>query len=428
MLESYAITEENSQGREYKTLHSSEDKRNEFERDFSRVMNSTYARQLRQKTQVFASDIGNDFFRSRLDHSMEVAGIAKSIATSLNINPDLASVLGLSHDLGHAPFGHLGQDVLNDLMKGHGGFEHNIQSLRIVDELEISYYPQHVGLNLMYESREGLLKHCSKENAIKLGAIARRHLTGKQSFLEAQVVDLADAISYLHADLEDAFHFKLLTPEHFEEIPNFIESFNKLHKEMPNIYDKLPTLDEFMNPKTAKQLQTVRGIVRSTIKTMLSTSINNVIKNSKENIYSYSIKTVDDVKNHPKELIVFSDSQYLAHKTLKKFSREKIYNNPFVLNERKMHKDVLTTIFNYYKDNPKLLELNGLPRENVPLNEKENDFYRKLCDYVSGMTDRYANQQYQEIIQYGKVLEREERFQERLKSKQFNNKSKTYNI
>lgn len=427
MLETYAIKEENSRGREYKVLNNPSEQRNEFQRDFSRVAHSVYFRKLRHKTQVYSSDIGNDFFRSRLDHSLEVVEIAKSISKALHVNTDLASVLALSHDIGHAPFGHLGQDVLDELMKDHGGFEHNIQALRILDKLDTTYLPFHLGLNLMYETREGLLKHCSEENAEKLGGIAERHKKnpkiGKQSFLEAQIVDWSDAIAYLHSDLEDAFNFKILTPKHFEKIPKFMESYIELKEKLKDDgLDKnlitnfqLPTNDSFFNPKTAKEQAFNKGVIKYVINNMLKISISDIIENSKHNILESGIKTVDDVRNHKKELVSFSDKMLKEHLALKEFSSKNIYKVPFVLNERKSHEQIIKTLFNYYLENIDLLKLNNV--------SGEKDEYRIVCDYVSGMTDKYASQQYQEIIKHGKVLERTERFEEIFNDKENNIKS-----
>lgn len=385
-LASYAITDENSKGRQY-PIKKAQD-RNEFERDFDRILHSGAHRKLRAKTQVFPHDAAGDIYRSRYDHSMEVCQIAKSISGGLGLNQHLAATLAICHDIGHAPFGHLGQDTLDELMSNHGGFEHNIQALRIVDILECPYFPEHEGLNLMFETRAGLLKHCSIENARSLGPIAERHLIGEQGSLESQVVDKSDAIAYVHADLEDAFVLGLLKPTDLFDAPGYMQAWERVKKEHPNF--ELPSNDSYQS-KSRDEIRATKGIVRTIIREMLSHSLKDLKNNSEIRIKDSRIITPDDAKSYSEELIKFTDNQYKLHKDLKKYSRTNIYEHPQIDSNRQIQKQMVVDLFNAYTKDPREMSGNGV--------DPKEDFYRSLADYISGMTDRFAVMEHKRILE-----------------------------
>lgn len=383
-LASYAITDENSKGRQYPIKKSSD--RNEFERDYDRVLHSASHRKLRTKTQVFPHDAEGDIYRSRYDHSMEVCQIAKSLAKNLGLNQDLAATLAICHDIGHAPFGHLGQDTLDELMAEHGGFEHNVQALRIVDKLESPYYPEYEGLNLTYETRAGLLKHCSIENARILGPVANRHLIGEMGTLESQIVDKSDAIGYVHADFEDAFMLGVLKPTDLKEAPGYMQAWERVRKAHPSF--DLPLNDNYLSGGR-DEVRATRGIVRTIIRDMLSHSMNDLRMNSEMRIRDSGIITPDDAQAYREELIRFTDEQYKLHKDLKKYSKINIYEHPQIDSNRQIQKGMIIDLFNAYSADPSIITGNGLdPRES---------FFRSLADHISGMTDRFAVMEHKRI-------------------------------
>ena len=230
-LARYAVSEATSRGRE--CVEAEPSSRSEFQRDRDRIIHSTAFRRLEYKTQVFVNHEG-DLFRTRLTHSIEVAQITRSIARALALNEDLAEAIALAHDLGHTPFGHAGQSALNDCMRPHGGFEHNLQSLRTVDSLE-AHYADFDGLNLMYETREGILKHCSRENAEKLGALGQRFINNQQPGLEAQLANLADEIAYNNHDIDDGLRSGLITLEQMAEVEVFAAQRRVVAEKYPGL-------------------------------------------------------------------------------------------------------------------------------------------------------------------------------------------------
>lgn len=407
-LASYAVTEHNTPGRQYEVTETFD--RDPFQRDYTRVLHCSHMRLLRQKTQVFPSNAEGDKFRTRYDHSMEVDQNARAISRLLGLNEDLSGTLAIVHDLGHAPFGHLGQDTLNDLMKNHGGFEHNVQALRIVDKLENSYYPEHEGLNLMFASREGILKHCSIEDAIKIGHVASRHLPGqeKQSFLESQVVDLSDAISYVHSDLEDAFVMRLLTMDKMKEAPGFMYAWEKLNTLKPNVYHMLPT-DSMMDGKDRDASRYAEGTVKATIRMMLSKAIGDVSNNSRERIFDSNIKTHEDARNYHENLVRFTDEHYKMHRELKNFSRTFIYEHPRIDNVREVQKQILIDLFNAYEKDHSEMSGKGI--------DPKEDFHRSLADHISGMTDSFALREHERLLKNRPELMIEEKNQVNKKRK-----------
>lgn len=365
-LANYAVSINNTKGRKYEIEGTSG--RNPWERDKARILHSSAFRRLQYKTQVFENNEG-DNFRTRLTHSLEVAQIAVTISKALNLNESLAETLALAHDLGHAPFGHTGQDVLNELMEGHGGFEHNFNTLRIGYELE-SPYIEHKGLNLTYETLEGMLKHCSDKKAKELVAsednflvdIGKRFLLRKSPTLEAQVVDWADAIAYLHADMEDAINMSILEPKDMSRLSNKFEEY----------WNKTKTSNKSLPPKDHR-------IIHQTIREMMSDSITDLITTSATLIRNCKIKTLEDVRNQP-ELIQFSSHEKNEHLQLKRASRKLIYEHPEIILTHEIQAEKIKRIF-------QSLEINNdlIPCLNK---DKSENIYLDICDTIARLTDR----------------------------------------
>lgn len=369
-LASYAVSEFNSRGRQY-SIQLAKD-RNPFQRDYTRIVHCRAFRNLQGKTQVFPAEQGNleDTYRTRLSHSIEVEQISRSIARALNLNQDLAASIAVGHDIGHAPFGHTGQDVLNDIFKDDGGFEHNHHALRIVDILE-SPYPQHQGLNLLFETREGLLKHCTRTRALTLGDVAKRHLQGTSPPLEVQLVDAADQIAYLYGDLEDAVDKNVFTPDFLmEELPGFSEFWKLAVEDMPDL--KLPKASDFDHPEKKVIARATMGEVW---RRMLSDAVDNIIICSRSNIELEGVSSLDDVRSsHP--LIGFSEEKKNLHRNIRAFSRKWIYDNPQVLAHREAEKDALRSLHKFVTENP----------ESVGLSK--NPSVSDLRDWMASRTDR----------------------------------------
>ena len=379
-LKTYAVRHDNTQGRQFKESGARD--RNEFQRDCSRIIHSSAFRRLQYKTQVFANHEG-DLFRTRLSHSLEVAQISRSVARSLYLNEDLAETLALAHDLGHAPFGHLGQQVLNELLVDHGGFEHNLQSLRIVDELEKPYL-EYNGLNLLFETREGILKHCSVSDAHQLGHVAQRFLPlneGGSPFyqapsLEAQLTDLCDAIAYTHADLEDGIRQNILNIEQVESgLPRFAKHMALLRKQ----YGKIQKGDE------NRYVRVATGI-------MIKEALQDLVQYSEKTIANSGIVTLDDVKAQDKMIAFSPEFKSEQHLPFKQFLRKELYQHPDVDRNRIQQKELLKQVFySVLKAPAKWIEdFNPKDARGTP---------RQVADYISGMTDRYA------ITMSDKILE-----------------------
>jgi dGTPase len=283
-LAPYASNAASSSGRVYP--EESPVYRNEYQRDRDRIIHSAAFRRLEYKTQVFVNHEG-DLFRTRLTHSLEVAQIARSIARELNLNEDLSEAIALSHDLGHTPFGHAGQTALNQCMEAFGGFEHNLQSLRVVDKLE-QKYAEFPGLNLMFETREGILKHCSVGNASKLGDVAQRFIDKTQASLEAQLVDVSDETAYSNHDVDDGLRYGLISIDALLEV----ELFRSQHD---IVMRKYPGLSE-------------RRKIHEIIRRMINVMVVDLIDNSRESIAAAELRNIDDVRAQPAPLMRFSDS------------------------------------------------------------------------------------------------------------------------
>lgn len=389
-LASYAVTDKESKGRSYPES-SPKDGRSEFARDRDRVTHSYAFRQLSGKTQVFtlaSNQFGSspsnkilydDAMRTRMSHSIEVAQVARSIARALNLNEDLSETLALAHDMGHTPFGHSGQDVLNDCMKPYGGFEHNIQSLRVITDLE-HRYTQFKGLNLMHETKEGILKHCSAKNAILLGDIAARHRDKKSPTLEAQATDLGDAIAYMCHDIDDGIRSGLVTPKDFDDV----ELFGRCWRDVQNRFSGQP-----------EALQ-----VQETIRDMMGLMIRGAITNSMQNIESYAIKTVNDVRNAP-EVILLPDGLAQQHAQLKSQMYKKLYHHAEVNLVRKDVENVIGGLFKVYMDEPALMPPGPAGEPRVNANDTDEQKARAVCDFVAGLTDAQA---YQQVNRFEPIL------------------------
>ncbi|MFM8245662.1 MAG: deoxyguanosinetriphosphate triphosphohydrolase [Burkholderiaceae bacterium] len=367
-LAPYAARTDNSHGRQIP--EPGPQTRSEFQRDRDRIIHCTAFRRLEYKTQVFVNHEG-DLFRTRLTHSIEVAQIARSLARNLRLNEDLVEAISLAHDLGHTPFGHAGQDALNACMKDYGGFEHNLQSLRVVDTLE-QRYGAFDGLNLSFETREGILKHCSLPNAKLLGEIGRRFIEKKQPSLEAQLANLADEIAYNNHDIDDGLRSGLLSVAQMKEVGLFARFFAEVQSEFAGISG--------------------RRAINETVRRMINALVVDLIENSQTNIKQAGIKTLDDVRNAP-TLIGFSDDMKLEAQALKRFLRTNLYQHYQVNRMTSKARRIVTDLFGIFLSGPQLLP----PDYQID----DSDLFaqaRRVADYIAGMTDRYAMREYRRLF------------------------------
>jgi dGTPase len=353
-----AATAQNTRGRRFSEAPPRG--RSEYQRDRDRIIHSTAFRRLEYKTQVFVNHEG-DLFRTRLTHSLEVAQLGRSIARNLNLEEDLTEAIALAHDLGHTPFGHSGQDALNECMKPHGGFEHNLQSLRVVDLLE-QRYAAFDGLNLTFETREGILKHCSLRNARELGDVGERFLKRQRPSLEAQIANLADEIAYNNHDVDDGLRSGLIELEQLAEITIF-----KRHKEQ--VVTAFPSI-------------TGRRLIHETIRRMIDTLVTDLIESSAAKIREHEPQTVEDVRAAP-PLIAFSSGIRDEQLELKRFLHDNLYRHYKVARMASKGRRVVADLFEAFQAEPILLppEFQARAGENKA---------RAIADYVAGMTDRYA--------------------------------------
>ena len=393
----YAVTDKDSKGRSYPE-NAPKDGRSEFARDRDRVTHSYAFRQLSGKTQVFTpasnqfgsspSDkiLYDDSMRTRMSHSIEVAQVARSIARALHLNEDLSETLALAHDMGHTPFGHSGQDVLNKCMQPYGGFEHNIQSLRVITDLE-HRYTQFKGLNLMFETKEGILKHCSPKNAALLGDIAARHRAKKSPTLEAQATDLGDAIAYMCHDIDDGIRSGLVTPKDFGDVELFGRCWRNVASHLSN------------QPEALKVQETIRDV--------MGLMIRGTIVNALQNIERYNIKTLDDVRNAP-EIILLPDGLAKQHAELKSQMYKKLYHHQEVSLVRNDVEQVIGGLFHLYMENPALMAAGPVGKPRVLPNDTDTQKARAVCDYVAGLTDAQAYQQikrFEPLVAANRTLE-----------------------
>ncbi len=348
--------------------------RSEFQRDRDRIVHSTAFRRLVYKTQVFLNHEG-DLFRTRLTHSLEVAQLGRSIARSLGLNEDLVEAIALAHDLGHTPFGHAGQDTLNECMAAHGGFEHNLQSLRVVDHLE-ARYPAFDGLNLSFETREGVLKHCSRQNAEIIeakepGGVARRFLNRTQPSLEAQLCNLADAIAYNAHDIDDGVRSGLITLEQLQSI----ELFERFQMQALRAHPDLA------------QAQRSRRWLYETIRLMLSEQVYDVIAATQHNLQVHRPQNADEARQAG-PLVAFSAQMKALALPLKQFLFTHLYRHPQVMNTTLQAQQVVRDLYEAYVAAPSEMPQDFASRE---------DTHRAVADYIAGMTDRYAAREHERL-------------------------------
>jgi len=348
--------------------------RSEYQRDRDRVIHSAAFRRLEYKTQVFVNHEG-DLFRTRLTHSIEVAQVARSIARALRVNEDLTEGIALAHDLGHTPFGHAGQDALNACMRNYGGFEHNLQSLRVIDELE-ERYAEFPGLNLTFETREGILKHCSLKNAETLGKLGRRFIEKLQPSLEAQLTNLADEIAYNSHDVDDGLRSGLIDVEALTEIALFREQYDIVRTKYPQLAPR----------------RTIHEVVRR----LIGCQVIDLVETSLVNLEQTRPDSIDAVRHHGKALVTFSDSMREKNLELKHFLRTHLYRHYRVHRMSTKAARTVTELFEAYIDDPRLMPIEAQQHVNQLESDNGKDGRaRAVADYIAGMTDRYAIAEYE---------------------------------
>ena len=356
--------------------------RSDHQRDRDRIVHSSAFRRLVYKTQVFLNHEG-DLFRTRLTHSLEVAQLGRSIARPLGLNEDLVEAVCLAHDLGHTPFGHAGQDMLNACMRPWGGFEHNLQSLRVVDQLE-ERYPDFDGLNLTFEAREGILKHCSQANAQKLeaqepGGVAARFLHGGQPSLEAQLCNLADAIAYNAHDVDDGLRSGYITWEQVLGVPLVARYHAQALAEHPQLVDA----------------GNDRRLLYETIRRMLSDQVYDVIATTRARIAAAGVDSVAAVRAHPERLVTFSDDMAKQSQALKQFLFRNLYRHTEVTQTMDHAQTVIQDLFTLYLARPQEMKPRHAAKAQAAGNEAGRA--RAVADFVAGMTDRYAAREHQRL-------------------------------
>ena len=371
-LAPFAANDAASRGRRY--AEPSPAYRSEFQRDRDRIIHCAAFRRLEYKTQVFVNHEG-DLFRTRLTHSIEVAQIARSVARALRLNEDLTEAISLAHDLGHTPFGHAGQDALNECMKQFGGFEHNLQSLRVVEVLE-ERYADFPGLNLTFESREGILKHCSVAKARELGELGRRFLERGQPSLEAQLVNLADEIAYNHHDIDDGVRSKLVTVEQLREVTLFAGHYEEVLARYPDL--------------------TPRKAVYETLRRMIGHVVTDLIESSQQRLADAGVESIEQVRRHREPLIAYSEAIRAQSLELKRFLRNQLYAHEQV---RRVTDGAVRAISDLFAAFMKDLTL--LPpqyRDKARVAAQADQRARVVADYIAGMTDRYAYREHKRLM------------------------------
>jgi dGTPase len=362
----YAADPARSRGRAHPA--SPAEGRSEFQRDRDRIVHSGAFRRLEYKTQVFVNHEG-DLFRTRLTHSIEVAQIARSIARRLRLDEDLTEAISLAHDLGHTPFGHAGQDALAACMALHGGFEHNLQSLRVVDELE-ERYAAHDGLNLCFETREGVLKHCPIEHARRLGEVGRRFVERTRPSLEAQLANLADEIAYVNHDVDDGIRSGLLTIERMLQVELFARHHAVVLAQWPQAGE--------------------RRQVYETIRRMINELVLDLTRRSEALIAEAAPASIDEVRAAP-PLIAFSDEGARRAGALKRFLFDHLYRHDRVLRMTSKAQRIVADLFDAFSADARLLP-------DAHRRKAERHRHRAIADYIAGMTDRYAIKEHRRLF------------------------------
>ena len=378
ILAPFAAHDAQSRGRRYP--EPKPELRSEFQRDRDRIIHSNAFRRLVYKTQVFVNHEG-DLYRTRVTHSIEVAQIARSVALALRVNEALTEAICLAHDLGHTPFGHAGQDALNECLRDYGGFEHNLQSLRVVDELE-ERYAEFPGLNLTFECREGILKHCSLHHARELGELGERFIKRQQPGLEAQIANLADEIAYNNHDVDDGIRAQLLDLAELREVRLFRRQYDAVASQYPQLGE--------------------RRVIHETIRRMINYIVLDFIRATQAQLDAAQPHTIDEVRAQPKPLAMLSESCREEHLELKAFLREHVYRHYKVLRMTTKARVVLQQLFEaFFKD------LNLMPPEHRAQSLQAETAYgaagraRGVADYIAGMTDRYAILEHRRLFEPG---------------------------
>jgi dGTPase len=367
VLAPYAARDEQSRGRRYP--EPKPEYRTEYQRDRDRIIHSNAFRRLVYKTQVFVNHEG-DLYRTRVTHSIEVAQIARSVARALGVNEALTEAICLAHDLGHTPFGHAGQDALNECMQPYGGFEHNLQSLRVVDELE-ERYAEFPGLNLTFECREGILKHCSARVARELGDLGERFLKRTQPGLEAQIANVADEIAYNNHDVDDGIRAQLVSLDELRETRLF-------RRQLDVVTAKYPGLGE-------------RRLVHEVIRRMINHIVIDLIRTSQARLEAAHPASIEEVRSQPKPMVALSDSAREEHGELMQFLRDRLYRHYKVLRMTAKARRVLKELFEAFLADTQLMPPEH--REAAGRGETAQGTAgraRAVADYIAGMTDRYA--------------------------------------
>lgn len=372
-LAPYAAQSSLSRGRRFQ--EDAPSSRSAFQRDRDRIIHCTAFRRLEYKTQVFVNHEG-DLFRTRLTHSIEVAQIARSIARNLRLNEDLVEAISLAHDLGHTPFGHAGQDALNACMKEFGGFEHNLQSLRVVDILE-ERYAGFEGLNLSFETREGILKHCSLQHARELGELGERFILKKQPSLEAQLCNLADEIAYNNHDIDDGLRSGLLSEQQMMEV----DLFARFRREVMQLHPDVSG----------------RRAISETIRRMINYLITDLIQTSEQKIAEYKPQTIEDVRAAP-AMIAFSTQVAQEAKILKQFLYEHLYRHYLVNRMSHKAKNTVREIFAVMLAEPNLIPPDYRVQRGHDQQRWMMQQTRRIADYIAGMTDRFAMREHRRLF------------------------------
>jgi len=365
LLASYAMHSKDTKGRKYPEAEPRY--RSVYQRDRDRIIHSTAFRRLEYKTQVFVNHEG-DYYRTRLTHTMEVGQIARSIARTMSLNEDLVEAIALSHDIGHPPFGHAGEESLRILMKDNGGFDHNLQGLRVVEELE-QRYPGFPGLNLTWETREGINKHTTMFDSAKQ---LKEFKPGSSPTMETQVVDVADEIAYDNHDIDDGLTSGLIEEKDLFELKLWKDAARFVKKGRKELSDKV------------RKHQIIRRLI--------DTQIEDLLRASEKNIRSSSVRNVDDVRKHRKRLVAFSEDMQKKRKELRMFLMENLYKNFRVIRMSDKARRFITGLFKVYLEKPEQLP----PSDQKKINKIGR--YGVICDYIAGMTDRYALDEYKKLF------------------------------
>lgn len=364
-LAAYAMKSKDSKGRVHRQPE--HPYRSAFQRDRDRIIHSTAFRRLEYKTQVFVNYEG-DYYRTRLTHTLEVAQIARSIARALRLNEDLVEGISLAHDLGHTPFGHAGEETLHKLMIEHGGFEHNRQGLRVVDYLE-ERYPDFKGLNLSWEVREGIIKHTTSYDHPEI----KEFKSYKSPTLEAQVVDVADEIAYDSHDLDDGITSRLIDVRDLSKIKLWQIAQEKISKKYPKLKDEIQKYQ--------------------IVKFLINLQVQDVIEQTEFFLNQKDIHSVDGVRKYPQKVLTFSPHLAKRRQQLREFLNQKLYQHYRVVRMSNKARRFVQELFKCYLSNPEQLPPTSLGRV------KDDGTYRVVCDYIAGMTDRYAQNEYRRLFQ-----------------------------